>query len=219
MDKRDLYFRAHTIPFKYQEKSWADGHATEPENAVIFHCASTADEKQDPLFGAYICAQLEDGKYTTREIGLFYREGHPEELRVFKWFVKDSAYELGSLEKFRRNILLKYLKAGALIVAYDAPAEISRIAIKWNKSLKKRRAFSFYFRMFKDKQTGKVRPRVTKRAIESALRAVIGELELLNRLREELQHHPLKLTSERCYSPATLSKGYFAAMEIKPPQE
>jgi len=44
------------------------------------------------------------------------------------------------------------------IVAYDAPRQISRIAIKSNKSLKKRRAFSFYFRVFKDKKTGKVRP-------------------------------------------------------------
>jgi hypothetical protein len=53
---------------------------------------------------------------------------------------------------------LKYLKAGALIVAYDAPFEISRIAIKWNKSTKTRRAFSFYFRMFWDKKAGKMRP-------------------------------------------------------------
>jgi len=297
MDKLDLYFRAHTIPFKHQEKSWADGPATEPENAVIFHCVSTADEKPDPLFGAYICAQLEDGKYTAQEIGLFYREGHPEELRVFKRFVENSAYELGSLEKFRRFIFLKYLKAGALIVAYDAPAEISRIAIKWNKSLKNRRAFSFYFRMFKDKKgkvrpsgyepglliqsldaskaiyrqikykfheqdaepeeeqesnvhildlktltavltgeahtfssaceifgapgsrTRKLRPRVTKRAIDRVLRAVVAELELLNRLRKELHRHPLKMTPERGYSPATLSKSYFSAMGIKPPLE
>ena len=73
-------------------------------------------------------------------------------------FVKDSAYELGSVEEFRRKVFLKYLKAGALIVAYDAPFEISRIAIKWNKSTKTRRAFSFYFRMFWDKKAGKMRP-------------------------------------------------------------
>src|SRR5271165_6765418 len=59
--------------------------------------------------------------------------------------------------KFRRKVFLKYLKGGALIVAYDAPFEISRIAVKSNKSLKRRRAFSFYFRLFKDK-TGKTRP-------------------------------------------------------------
>ena len=53
---------------------------------------------------------------------------------------------------------MKYLKAGALIVAYDAPFEISRIAVKWNKSLKRRRAFSFYFRLFPDKKTGTIRP-------------------------------------------------------------
>ena len=72
-------------------------------------------------------------------------------------FVRDSAYEFGSLVEFRRNVFLKYLKAGALIVAYDAPFEISRIAVKWNPSRKKRRAFSFYFRLFKDKAR-QVRP-------------------------------------------------------------
>ena len=127
------------------------------ENALIFRCLPTSDERQDPLFGAYICAQLEDGKYVAQEIGLFYREGHPEELRVFQRYVKNSTFELGTLEEFRR-VFLKYLKAGALIVAYNAPSEISRIAAKWNKSQKKRHAFSFYFRMFKDKKTGEMRP-------------------------------------------------------------
>ena len=49
-------------------------------------------------------------------------------------FVKDSAFELGTIDEFRRKVFLKYLKAGALIVAYDAPFQISRIAVKWNKS-------------------------------------------------------------------------------------
>src|SRR5437762_14382405 len=76
----DLYFRAHTVPTTSQEESWTDGHATAPKNAVIFHCVSTADEKQDLLFGAYISAELQDGKYAAREIGLFYRESQLEEL-------------------------------------------------------------------------------------------------------------------------------------------
>src|SRR5207245_6908461 len=80
----DLHFRAHTVPTTSQAESWAGGHVTEAKNAVIFHCVSTADETQDLLFGAYISAELQDGKYAAREIGLFCRDGHPEELRVFK---------------------------------------------------------------------------------------------------------------------------------------
>src|SRR5437763_1118837 len=83
--------------------------------------------------GAYSCAELEDREYAPREIGLFYRDGHPKELRVLKRFVKDSAYELGSQEEFRRKVFLKYLKSGGLIVAYDAPFQISRIAVKSTK--------------------------------------------------------------------------------------
>jgi hypothetical protein len=86
---------------------------------------------------AYICAQRIDGKWIAEEIGLFGRDGHPEEFRVLQRFVKDSAFELGTTDEFRRKLFLKYLKSGALIVAYDAPFQISRIAVKWDKSLKK----------------------------------------------------------------------------------
>jgi hypothetical protein len=261
---------------------------------------TTGDEKKDLLFGAYICAEREGTEYVAKEIVLFYPEGHPEEFRALTRFVRDSAYELGSVEEFRRSILLKYVKAGALIVAYNAPFEISRIAIKWNKSTKTRRAFSFYFRMFPDKKTGKMRPsgyepgisvesldaakaiyrpikykfhdrdaerekedekfsnvhildlktltsvltgevytfqsaseifgapasrvrkfhpRVTKPAIEHLLRDVTAELELLNRLKQEFERHPVDLPPDRCYSPATLAKSYLSAIGIKPPQE
>jgi hypothetical protein len=55
-------------------------------------------------------------------------------------------------------------------------------------------------------KASKVRSRVTKRSIERALREVAAELELLNRLKEELNRHPLTLAAERYYSPATLDK-------------
>jgi hypothetical protein len=298
-DRLDLYFRAHTIPADAEEEGWTTGHLKQPEHALIFHCATTNDEKQDLLFGAYINAHLKDAQFIADEIGLFYRDGHSEELRVLKRFAKDSAIELGNIEEFRRKVFLKYLKAGGLIVAYDTPFEISRIAVKWNKSTKQRHAFSFYFRLFRDKKTGKLRPsgfepglsiesldaakaiyrpikykfherdaeqeeeqefsnvhildlktltsvltgetytlpsacevfgapasrarkscpRVTKPAIERVLRDVTAELELLNRLKRELEQHPVDLVPERCYSSATLAKAYFFVLGIKPPQE
>jgi hypothetical protein len=94
------------------------------EHALIFHCLTTTDERQEVLFGAYIRAQLEGANYVAKEVGLFPREGHPEELRVLKRFVKNSSFELCTIDQFHRRIFLKYLKAGALIVAYDAPTQI-----------------------------------------------------------------------------------------------
>lgn len=157
-DRLDLYFRAHTTPVTPQKEYRSKRRATQPKDALIFRCATTSDEKKELLFGAYICAERKGAEYVAKEIGLFCRDGHPEEFRALTRFVKDSAYELGSLEQFRRGVFLKYLKARALIVAYGALREISLIAIKWNKSVKTRRAFSFYFRMFRDKKTGKMRP-------------------------------------------------------------
>ena len=95
-DRLDLYFRAHTVPLTPQKEYRSKRRASQPKHALMFRCATTGDEKKDLLFGAYICAELEDAEYVAKEIGLFYREGHPEELRALTRFVKDSAYELGS---------------------------------------------------------------------------------------------------------------------------
>lgn len=157
-DRLDLFFRAHTVPATAQKEQRAKRHATQPKDALIFRCATTGDEKKELLFGAYICAEKEGTAYIAKEIGLFYREAHADEFRALTRFVTGSTYEIGSSEQFRRGVFLKYLKAGALIVAYDAPREISRIAVKWNKSTKTRRGFSFYFRMFQDPKTGNIRP-------------------------------------------------------------
>jgi hypothetical protein len=101
-DRLDLYFRAHVIPAIPQKEEWKAAHADEPPHALIFHCVRTNDEQQDPLLGAYICAELKNGNYVAEEIGLFHRDGHPGELRVLKRFVTESIYELGTLEEFRR---------------------------------------------------------------------------------------------------------------------
>ncbi len=156
-DRLDLFFRAHTVPVTPQKKYRSKRRANQPKDALIFRCVTTGDERQDLLFGAYVCAELQDSQFVAKEIGLFHRGGHPEELRILKRFAKNSAFELGSEREFRR-VFLNYMKAGARIVAYDAPREISRIAVKSNKSKKWPRAFSFYFRMFQDKKTGKMRP-------------------------------------------------------------
>src|SRR6266404_8550481 len=117
----DLYFRAHALPDKSQQQYRSEQQVHQPEHALIFHCATTTDQRQDLVCGAYVCARLKNNEYFAKEIGLFHRDGYPEELRVLKRFVKDSTFELGTIEQFRRSIFLKYLKAGARIVAYDAP--------------------------------------------------------------------------------------------------
>ncbi len=299
-DRLDLYFRAHTTPVTpIGEQPYSNQRAAEATDALIFRCLTTADEKQELLLGAYICAQQEGGVYVAKEIGLFSRDGHRDEFRILQRFVKDSTFEIGTAADFRRRVFLKYLKAEQLIAGYDMPREISRIAVKSNKSLKHKRAFSFYFRVFKDKKTGTVRPsgyepglsiesldaskaiyrlikykfhdmdaereeeqqasnvrvldlktvtavftgetytfpttcelfgipasrttkrhaRVTKPAIESLLRDVTAELELLNRLTREFAPHGFDLPLDRVFSPATVAKHYLSAMGVKPPQD
>ena len=156
-DKLDLFFRAHTIPGTKQKKYRKNRHATMPEDALIFRSVTTGDEKKDLLFGAYVCAQLQDSQFVAKEIGLFHRGGHPEESRILKRFAKNSTFELGSEHEFRR-VFLNYLKAGARIVAYDAPREISRIAVKSNKSKKMAARFLVLFPHVSGQKNGQDTP-------------------------------------------------------------
>jgi hypothetical protein len=57
-ERLDLYFRAHTTPVDAEEEDWKPGRIQQPEHALIFHCATTKNERQDALVGAYICAKL-----------------------------------------------------------------------------------------------------------------------------------------------------------------
>src|SRR6266566_772954 len=108
-DRLDLYFRAHTVPVTPQKDYRKNRNTKMPEDDLIFRCATTSAEKQDLLFGVYICAKLKDGQFVAKDIGLFYRDDHPEEVRVLGRFVKGSAYEIGGEEEFRRKVFLKYL--------------------------------------------------------------------------------------------------------------
>jgi hypothetical protein len=110
-DRLDLFFRAHTIPVTPQKEYRSKRHATQLKDALIFRCATTSDEKKELLFGAYICAEREGAEYVAKEMCLFYRDDRPEEFQALTRFVKGSAYELGRVEQFRRNVFLKYLKA------------------------------------------------------------------------------------------------------------
>jgi hypothetical protein len=208
-DRLDLYFRAHTVPVTQQKGYRSKRRATQPKDALIFRCATTDDEKEELLFGAYICAELEGVQFVAKEIGLFGRDRHPEEWRVLNRFIKGSAYELGTDEEFRRSVFLKYLRVSALIVAYDAPAQISRLAIKSNKSYKRPRAFSFYFRLFEDKKTGKIRPSGYEPAISieslDAAKAIYGPIKYKFHERDAMQEEEPEFSNVHILDLKTLS--------------
>jgi hypothetical protein len=57
------------------------------ENALVrahISLLTTPDEKQDLLFGAYICAQQIDGMWSAKEVGLFGRDGHPDPYEMWR---------------------------------------------------------------------------------------------------------------------------------------
>lgn len=50
------------------------------------------------MVGAYVCAELKDGQFLAKEIGLFHRDGHPNEVRILERLVKAVSMSLALLK-------------------------------------------------------------------------------------------------------------------------
>jgi hypothetical protein len=60
---------------------------------------------------------------------------------------------------------------------------------------------------------------ITPDYIDYNRRDVLASQELLERLREEFDRHPIALDPWQAYSPASIAKAYFDAMGLRPPRE
>jgi hypothetical protein len=61
--------------------------------------------------------------------------------------------------------------------------------------------------------------KVTIKEIEYAHQDVRCTAALLNAVKQEFDLHPIPISPDRAYSPASIAKGYLEAMGIKPPEE
>jgi hypothetical protein len=141
-----IILRAHTElkKEKKQAKRKREPNAEPkwPISILAFDCETRIDDKQSLTFGPYrVCSSDDNGRYTdVREEGFFFdpKEVALEELRELQKYVDRHNAEtapdvsnkllLRTREDFLREVFLPMALGGSLIVGFNLPFDLSRLA-------------------------------------------------------------------------------------------
>jgi hypothetical protein len=186
---QDIFFRAHTVVPEKKRKiglnppKWS-------EYVLVFDTETTTDTSQSLTFGAYrFCRVFSHSQYVCLEEGLFHAEnldsrsaeimrdylrGNPPENR------KDGPEKLRlySRSDFVEKVLWEAIQAGAIIVGFNLPFDLSRLAVDWCKA--RNGGWSLIMSLRRSKKTGQMEPnpdrpriRVTSKDSKSAFIALM----------------------------------------------
>jgi hypothetical protein len=186
---QDIFFRAHTVvPRKERRNEFLPRKWS--EYALVFDTETTTDTAQSLTFGAYrFCRQTSDAQYTCLEEGLFHADDlDSRSVRIMQDYIKHNTPEnpkdgpdrlkLYSRADFVEKVLWEAIQAGAMIVGFNLPFDLSRIAVDWSKA--RNGGWSLILSMRRSRKTGKIeanpdrpRIRVTSKDSKSAFIALM----------------------------------------------
>lgn len=140
---KDVFFRSHVVELNpkkpllgtYNEPKW-------PEYALVFDTETTLDPKdQSLLFGFYRVCRLQDNAYHCVEEGILHADDLAPGYRdVIGRYVRnvssevvhkdyDEAIHVYSRSEFVERIFFDAIRTKSLIVAFNAPWDVSRLAV------------------------------------------------------------------------------------------
>ena len=300
----DLYLRAHIVVSGEKEEQEEQPPKRSrspklwPDYALVWDTETTLDLEQTLNFGVWRFCQLQGTEYVAVQEGIFYRDGlaRKDIQTILAYKQKHLADHLAggadpeltvlSRAEFVENVFWESVRAGALIVGFNLPFDISRIAVRWTAA--HNGGFSFVLSHLSEKHVENLhRPRIriaplngvaeqieltavrrkdeqhrwrrgrfldlhtlafaltdnsyslagaiqafgskpekmeheptgliTEKEITYARQDVRATLGLLNALKHEYDLHPIALSPDRAYSPASIGKAYLRAMGIVEP--
>jgi len=186
---QDIYVRAHTVSLekKQRENSRQNNEPKWLDYALIFDCESRITADQTLTFGFWRFCELRNGVYVPLEEGIFHDDvlGAKEMgvLRKYKTATKPETADDGSdhlhlypRSQFIMETLGMAIQAKALIVGFNLPFDLSRIAVDWNTA--ENGGWTLIMRQWRNPKTGKVEPnesfpRVVIKALNSKT-SIIG---------------------------------------------
>jgi len=197
---QDIYVRAHTIVLGKKKKRTGTKNQTErvrkepkwPEYALVLDCETRLSTQQELTFGWYRWCQLRDDEYVCAEEGIFYADdlstAEIEMLHKFTRFNHPESTDDGcdiikvySRSEFMEEVFWPAIRSRALCTFFNAPFDLSRIAVGWTPA--DNGGWSFYFEKSRNPKTRKVeennfRPRICVNSING--NAALISLKLPN---------------------------------------
>ncbi len=174
---KEVFLRSHVVEVdakhppasSYAEPKW-------PEYALVFDTETTLDPREQALlFGFYRVCRLQGDSYQCVEEGVLYPDDlSPKHMTLIKRYVRNSKSEvvssdydesihLYSRSEFAEKVFFNAVRTRSLIVAFNAPWDISRLSIDYKTA--RNRAWSLVLAQRVSRKTGQVeanpeRPRV-----------------------------------------------------------
>jgi hypothetical protein len=201
-EPQDIYVRAHAPlpskpPWQRKVRKW-------PQFALIFDTETTLDPAQKLTFGCYRLCELIEGQYRCVEEGLFHADAlKPTDLRTLKKYVDDIRnvpharrlppqvkLKLMSRTAFVNRVFFRAVRNGDLVVGFNLPFDISRLAIKHGAA--KRGGWSLVLSAQTGRRTGKLEANPQKpRIVLTSLNSKTAFIRLSSKLnREEWPNEP-----------------------------
>jgi hypothetical protein len=183
-ERHDIFVRAHA-PSPRSE--WRRKRPEKwPEFALVFDTESTIDPKQKLTFGCYRRCQFVGDRYQCIEEGLFYSDSLPPTSQRLVARYVNNPVNIPSTERLPPQIKLKLhtrtslvrslfwtaVQSGHLIVGFNLPFDLSRIAVQSTNADKG--GWSLILSLRKSKKTGETevdldRPRLVVTSINSKM--------------------------------------------------
>jgi hypothetical protein len=167
-----IYVRAHTVPLKQGKRKGRYAGKKQlakwPQHILVLDCETTTDVCQSLLFGfARLCELTESGNYECIEEIIFYADDVPERnpkgLNTLQQFVSNNSAEtvnrcqtlkLVSRSEFIEQYFWPTVLATGMIVCFNAPFDLSRLAVDCREARKKNEGWSLIMSQDIDPKTG-----------------------------------------------------------------
>ncbi|MFL6439446.1 MAG: hypothetical protein ACJ71Q_17860 [Terriglobales bacterium] len=158
-----LYVRVHTRlkqELQRKDKEKPDQPNYRPPQwanfALVFDCETTTDIRQDLTFAWWRFCELKDGIYVAQQEGVIYADAlHKSDVGLIRAFArsKRADVEQGCPEKilvqsrseFVNGEFWEALQAAAVIVCFNAPFDLSRLALQYREAQRKNSGWSMVY--------------------------------------------------------------------------
>ena len=184
-ERHDIFVRAHA-PLR-SKKRWRGFPCTKwPKTALVFDTETKTDPTQKLNFGCFRLYELKRNSYSCVEEGLFFADklrgpdrtileryvANPLNIPKTETFPPQLKLKLMGRNEFIRKVLWGAIRRGDLIVGFNLPFDLSRIAVKFTNARKN--GWSLALTLRKSKKTGFTeidpeRPRIVITSINSKM--------------------------------------------------
>jgi len=189
-ETHDIFLRALAIPDEkdkgkkskdkdkgeHKRSAPANTDSKWPEYALVFDTETRITADQSLTFGVWRLCKLVEDSYTLIEEGIFYADDLPAtERKVLEAYVRTAIMDVASFPPrfplYTRSEFMKKVfwpaikKRGAMVVGFNLPFDLSRLALAWSQG--EQNEWSFTMSQYPDGEENRNCPRILIKPIDS----------------------------------------------------